>query len=273
MILLQGAPKTGKSQLLRIASSLVPDTARCVVPPNDWSDRFMPAMMNEKLINVCGELSEKKRIDGQRFKDIVDGSEMSGQFKGKDIFLFRAICTHWFASNHYPRTEDTSEGFNRRWLILTFNHPVSASDRKLDIGDLIVAEERESIVAWAVQAMGRLKAKNEYTLPKSHMQAIREIATMNNSVRYFIQESGKVRIGSPEGEKQSNPISENRLYNAYWSFCIGPGGARPVGSRDFRTKMRELSSELEFSLTIEDTQFGTQTAAYGNIILAEREAA
>ena len=273
VVLLQGAPNSGKSQLLRIASSLVPDRARCVVPPNDWSDRFMPAMMNEKLINVCGELSEKKKIDGQRFKDIVDGSEMSGQYKGKDIFLFRAICTHWFASNHYPKTEDTSEGFNRRWLILTFNKPISASERKLDIGDLIVAEERESIVAWAVKAMNRMKINNNYTLPTSHVQAIREIATMNNSIRFFIQESGKVRIGSLKSEKQSNLTSETRLYNAYWSFCIGPGGARPVGSRDFRAKMRELSSELGFSLKIEDGAFGGQTANYSNIILVEKEAA
>ena len=104
----------------------------------------------------------------------------------------------------------------------------------------------------------------------SHKQAIREIATMNNSVRFFIQESGKVQVGSP---KQSNPTSETRLYNAYWSFCIGPGGARPVGSRDFRTKMRELSSELGFRLTIEDGALGGQTANYENLTLVEREAA
>ncbi len=106
MILLQGAPKTGKSQLLRIASALVPDTARCVVPPNEWSDRFMPAMMNEKLINVCGELSEKKKIDGMKFKDIVDGSEMSGQIKGKDIFQFRRQFPH--LGPEVPRTNRPS---------------------------------------------------------------------------------------------------------------------------------------------------------------------
>ena len=47
----------------------------------------------------------------------------------------------------------------------------------------------------------------------------------------------------------------------------------PMGSRDFRVKMRELSSELGFSLKIEDGAFGSQVANYSNITLVEREAA
>ena len=37
--------------------------------------------------------------------------------------------------------------------------------------------------------------------------------------------------------------------------------------------MRELSSELGFSLKIEDTAFGGQEATYENLILVEMEAA
>lgn len=264
-ILCKGVAKSGKSQLLTIAQSLVPASARCFVPPNEWSDKFMPSQMHEKLINVCGELSEKKRIDGQKFKDIIDGAEMTGQLKGQQLFKFRPPCTHWFASNHSPKTEDSSEGFNRRWLILEFNHPVSAERRKIDIGDTIVAEERESIVAWAVQAMARLKENNEFTLPASHKQLIREIAQANNSVRFFLEEGPKVRVT----ENSSNRTSENKLYNDYWGFCLGPGGARPVGLRAFRTMMRELQSELKFSLVLERTAVGAQEAFYQNITVVE----
>ena len=266
-ILCKGVAKSGKSQLLTIAQSLVPADAKSFVPPHDWADRFLPTQMHEKLINVCGELSEKKKIDGMRFKDIVDGAEMSGQFKGRDIFKFRPICTHWFASNHAPKTEDSSEGFNRRWLILEFNHPVSADRRKINIGDTIVAEEREAIVAWAVQAMARLKENNEYTLPESHRQLVTELAQANNSVRFFIEVSPKIRLVSEE--TKSSRISENKLYKEYWSFCLGPGGARPVGSRAFRGMMRELQSEKSFSLHLERTEAGAQEAFYEGITLAD----
>lgn len=264
-LLLKGVPKSGKSQMLKIAQSLVPDGARCFVPPNEWADRFMPSQMHEKLINVCGELSEKKRIDGQKFKDIIDGAEMSGQYKGKQIFKFCPQCVHWFASNHTPKTEDSSEGFNRRWLILEFNRPVPPEEREIDLGDRIVSEEREAIVAWAVQAMMRLKENSEYTLPRSHKQLIREVAQENNSVLFFMQESPKIRVVS--GSKTTPRISENKLYNEYWAFCLGPGGAKPVGSRVFRGRMRELQSAMGFTLVLKQTSVGAQEAYYNMITL------
>ncbi len=262
-VLLKGVAKSGKSQVLTIAQSLVPDTAKSFVPPNDWADRFLPTQMNEKLINVCGELSENKKIDGQRFKDIIDGAEMSGQHKGRDIFNFRPMCTHWFASNHTPKTSDSSEGFNRRWLILEFNKPVAPEKRKLGIGDIIVAEEREAIAAWAVLAMPRLIDKREYTLPESHKQLIREIAQENNSVRFFIEESPKLRVST------SGRISETKLFSEYWSFCFGPGNAKPVTSKAFRNAMRELQQEKGFRLVIQTNSLGAQEAYYESLTLAD----
>lgn len=269
VILLKGVPKSGKSQMLKIAQALVPDNARSFVPPNDWSDKFLPAMMHEKLINVCGELSEKKRIDGQKFKDIVDGAEMQGQHKNMHPFKFRPVCTHWFASNHTPKTDDSSEGFNRRWLVLEFNHPVAEDKRKIDIGDLIVAEEREAICAWAVEAMGRLLENNEYTISDSHKQAIREIAQENNSVRFFMEESPVLRLTGSTKDR----ISETKLYKSYWSFCLGPGGARPVTSRAFRAMLRELQSQLGFHMLYETTSLGAQEVWFVGITLVEKKAA
>ncbi|MDB2578802.1 bifunctional DNA primase/polymerase [Tateyamaria sp.] len=262
VVLCQGVPKSGKSQLLKVASSLVPDNAKCVVPPNDWADKFLPTMMHEKLINVCGELSEKKKIDGQRFKDIVDGAEMAGQLKGGQIFQFRPICTHWFASNHTPKTEDTSDGFNRRWLIIEFNKPVPPEKRRTDLGDTIVAEEREAIVAWAVLALPRLIQNQEYTLPPSHKQLLREVAQENNSVRFFMQESPAVKIVSDSSDKLLNRTLETKLFKEYWSFCFGAGGVKPVGSRVFRARMREMQSEMNYRLSFETNPMGVQEAFY-----------
>lgn len=270
VILCQGVAKSGKSQLLKIAQSLVPDDAKCFVPPNEWADRFMPTQMHEKLINVCGELSERKKIDGQKFKDIVDGAEMSGQHKGKDIFKFRPICTHWFASNHTPKTDDTSGGFNRRWLILEFTRPVPPEKRQIDIADRIVAEEREAIVAWAVKAMPRLIERNEYTLPASHKQLVREVAQENNSVRFFMEESPAVRVSS---ENTGSRTLENKLYKEYWSFCFGAGGVKPVNSRIFRQRMREMQSELGFNLEFETNAMGIQEAWYRSITVVANQAA
>lgn len=257
-ILLHGAPHSGKSQLLRIVDSLVTSNARCAVPPEDWSDKFLPSQMFGKILNVCGELSERHLINGQKFKDIVDGAEMSGQDKNKPIFTFRPMVTHWFASNHFPKSTDTSSGFTRRWLILTFHYPVSAKEKKADLGDLIVANEREAIVSWAALGIIRLLKNNDFTLPQSHVETIYEVSNINNSVKYFLTESNKVHLRVIDGF-----VQEDKLYNLYWAFCNTAGGMKPVGVSKFRAMMRELGSELQFKLKISQTNFG------GNICLIE----
>ncbi len=268
-ILLHGAPGSGKTQLLRIVETLVPPEGRTSVPPNTWSDRFMPAQMNGKILNVCGELSDKHKIDGQSFKDIVDGSERSGQHKHGAIFQFKTTLTHWFASNHMPRSDDTSAGFIRRWLFLTFHYPVQAKDLKMDIGDWIASQEREAIVAWAAQAMPRLLKQAQYTLPQSHKELTNEFANLNNSVRYYMRESGKI-VYEPKDNGVTPDTSklfasELNLYNSYWAFCAGGGGMKPVSQQRFRAIMRELQPELNFKLHVAQTRFGGTEAQYRGI--------
>lgn len=261
-ILLHGAPHSGKTQLLRIIETLVPAEAKSAAPPDTWHDKFMPTMMFGKILNICGELSSKKLIDGQRFKDVIDGSEMHGQFKGQQIFKFKPLVTHWFASNHIPKSEDTSAGFIRRWLFLTFHFAVKDKEKITDLGDLISAQEREAIVAWAAQAITRLLKNQHYTLPTSHLSITEDFSNMNNSVRYFLKESGKVNIGD-----DTNFTDETRLYNAYWTFCAGPGGVKAVPMTVFRQMMRELSAEMEFKLRVSPGRMGMSQAVYEKITL------
>lgn len=261
-ILLQGAPRSGKTQLLRIIESMVPEEAKSAVPPDQWGDKFLPTQMHGKILNICGELSEKKLIDGQKFKDIIDGAVMPGQFKSQQIFHFKPMVTHWFASNHIPKTSDTSEGFIRRWLMLTFNRPVPAEEKTNDIGDLIAAEEREAIVAWAALAMPRLIVRKDYTFPLSHVQLSNDFANLNNTVRYYLKESGKVNLNVIDGH-----VSELKLYNSYQAFCLGAGGCNPVKPPVFRQMMRELTNELDFKLKISQTRFGGSEALFEGLTL------
>lgn len=262
-ILLHGVPGSGKTQLLRIIESLIPVEGRCSVPPDMWGDKFMPATMHKKILNIVGELSDKKKIDGQSFKDIIDGSSRSAQNKNAAIFIMVPILTHWFASNHLPKTTDTSYGFIRRWLFLNFPRSVPQDKVELEIGDMIAAEEREAIVAWAVEAQLRLEKNQKYTLPASHRQLEKEFANVNNTVRLFLIESHKVRMK----EAPENFVQEAKLYNAYWGFTNTSGSQRPVGLPQFRMMMRELGPELGFQVRITPTVGGATDCNYDGMVL------
>jgi putative DNA primase/helicase len=250
---LHGPPSSGKSQMLKIVTAMFPAEVVSAVPPEDWGDKFLPAQLYGKLLNVCGELHEHKNIDGKSFKEIVSGEQLTAQRKNGQPFEFTPNCAHWFASNHTPKTTDTSSAFNRRWLLLIYNSIVNKNDKVLDLGTLIVADEREQIASWAVEGITRVLKAKDYTLPESHVQRIAEVAAANNSIRSFLVDSGLYTVEL----SSSIPISEMTLYNAYYTFASMVGVAKPVQLSGFRQKMRELSYELGFHLRMENYHGGT----------------
>lgn len=263
-VLLYGVAHSGKSQLLHIVEELMPERSRSAVPPDQWSEKFVVAQLDNKLINVAGELSENRNIDGTKFKQIIVGEPLQVQHKNKDPFVMKPVAAHWFATNHLPKTTDTSDGFNRRWLVLTFNKKVGGEEKVMNIGAEIVRQEREEIVAWAVEAMPRLMLQKDYTQPPSHKDALEYIAQGNNSVRFFIRQSGMVRI-RPSGEKTLVRTSVEDLYNAYTDFRLSLGGVQAVPFFQFSTRIKSLSVEFGLRMYVEEAQNGRKVSMVDGI--------
>lgn len=269
-ILLLGVPKAGKSQLLEIVQALVPDGARSSIPPEKWGDRFAPASMQYSLLNYAGELAEDKYINEEVFKSIISGEEMFVEYKGKQGFTMRSKAMHWFGSNHLPRTKSGSESVSRRWLVLTFNKPATQDKIVPNLGKSIVAQEREAIVAWAVEGLARLRKQKGYTVPESHIDMIDEIGNLNNSVRYFILGSGWVNL---DGTKTCSPIYESELYNEYSNFCILGAVAKRVSPAIFAMRLRELCQTRGMTLEkVRNPKTGLKDTLYHGITLAGERA-
>jgi P4 family phage/plasmid primase-like protien len=191
--LLYGPGGTSKTQVLEVLRALMPADAQSSVPPTRWGERFQQAPMVGKTLNICGELPEASVIDGDVFKEIVEGGVQQTEFKSKPIFNYRPTAAQWFASNFLPRSRDTSEGFTRRWMLFWFTKKVPPEKRILNYHQILIAEEREAIAAWAVQGLARLQKQRRYTSPASHERLISLVRRTNNSVVAFLQSSDKVR--------------------------------------------------------------------------------
>lgn len=241
--LLYGAAATGKSQLLRVIEELVPPEGRSAIPPNDWSDKFRPSEMAGKLLNIAGELSNTKFIDGQRFKTFITGETATVEAKFGRPFSFQPTAAQWFGSNYLPQSKDTSAGFSRRWLFFEFNHPIPNSERVVDLGNLLVAEEREQIVAWVVSAMPRLIAQKTYTKSTSHQALEGEMKNQNNEVRRFITEGGVVNV-IPGEVKVINRINRRELYQEYQNYCFSIAMRRPLSEEIFNMLLLNAAIDL-----------------------------
>lgn len=269
-ICLYGVPHSGKSVLLEVIQSLLPEEAKCAVQPTSWGEKYTSERLIGKLINVVTEMSGDTFIDGEVFKKVVTGETMTVEQKYKPVYEARPICTHWVASNHLPRTKDKSSAFNRRWLFFLFNFPCPEDQLDRNLALKIITEEREAIVAWAVEAMGWLNERGVYTMPNSHRFLVKEMASNNNSVRFFMVESGMVSVvRSGSDGKTTVEISEDKLYRAYYSCCFGPASARPVSSRLFRQLMRELATELKFEMVEKENAAGATVVSYKFLTLAD----
>ncbi len=243
-ILLFGAAGSGKSQLLKIFEAIVPDDARCYINPTKWGDPYSPAELQGKLLNIAGELSETEFIPGGPFKELVDGSEQTVRKIYCSPFKMRPLAIHLFASNHFPKSRDTSEGFLRRWIVFTFTKVVPENARTLNIGDIIAREEREQIASWAVGAFegGR---PNQFSIPPSSATMVKQLSYTTNNVRGWLDT--QVKFGTIDS---LNGLDERLVYLRYFAFCQGGNNHKPVSQSTFRQRMIELSQIFPDKFTV-----------------------
>lgn len=209
--LLYGKAGTGKTQILKVLRSMLPEDAVADVGPQFWGERFTMTDLVAKAANICGELPESGRISGSVFKQVVEGSPIRTEFKNKDGFVFTPECAHWFASNFLPSSADSSMGFIRRWLILHFDKVVKAEDRIDNLAEILVAEEREAIAAWALDGLRRLLDQRGYTEPQCHRDQIQIVRRINNSVHAFLENNKVLTFG--EGQTKADEVYSEYIFH------------------------------------------------------------
>lgn len=236
-VLLHGVGGSGKSQLLELIQNLVPQEAQSGLPPDSWGNTHNLAFLDKKILNVAGELDKLKLIPGAAFKGIVDGSQQTAQHKFKDPFNFYPVAMHWCASNFLPRSNDTSNGFNRRWRILDFDKATPDHKKITDLGKIIVREEAEAIIAWAVEALPDLQFRGSPVQPPSHMLLQHQMGLQNSTIRQW--------LGEKVIEQPGNRLKEYDLYMDFQAYAIirGGGSARVCKQKDFILELKQFLSE------------------------------
>lgn len=278
VVCLYGVAGSGKSRIMEIVQALMPKEASVSVPPEMWGEKFGPHMLAGKLLNFAGELSETKKIASAPFKLIVDGAVINAQDKNKPAFNFRPECAHWFASNHTPKSDDSTEGFTRRWLFLTFLRAFPKNRKILNYDKLVVAEEREAIAAWAVGAMWGLREDNfRLTDPPSSQEQREALENELNSVRDFLAtfiDQGNIVVG-PDAHHgiadHSNFSYSEPLFQQYKSFAIA-GGVSPVSSKVFEKRLLQLQGNFGFKYEKLTAANGLPLKIYRHLTLNMRKA-
>jgi P4 family phage/plasmid primase-like protien len=237
--LLFGRAGTGKTQILKVLRAMLPPDAVAELGPQHWGEKFTLVDLIGKAANICGELPENGMITGNVFKEVVEGSPVRTEFKNQDGFAFAPECANWFASNYLPVSRDSTRGFIRRWLILDFNQVIPEEKQVKSLAELLVAEEREAIAAWALEGLRRVLDLNGYTLPRSHEHRVGQMRRINNTVHSFLEDANGL-VFEPAAKMKCR-----ELYDAYCFHSKDVAKMPPVSFERFMQMLEDRDLDVE----------------------------
>ena len=185
------------------------------------SKQFGGQVINNKLLNISGESNSTQSSLNTQLLKLITGEDMiQVESKFKDPIMIRPFVKLLVLANHYPKTEDTSNGFLRRCLFIPFNKRFVDTDvepngneayKDKDLGSKLDAEV-DGIFMWALKGYQRLKSQNyELTTSKECEKVLKDFMIYNNPIKEFIID----RLGIDEGNREL----KSDIFAAFQEWC------------------------------------------------------
>lgn len=226
---LVGEGANGKSKLLKILREII---GKEFISSSSLemltSDKFgLPSLIGKK-VNICNE-EESKHIRVDKFKALISGDPVGGQYKFGDHFEYVPKVKFVFATNNIPTFNDLNYATVRRIKIIPFNRKFKETDPDRDPKIFEKLQpELPGIVAWALEGAKRL-IENEFifTAAKQTLAASEEFTSeISSAVRFFSDNYKVCTCGD------THYIANDDLYESYKAWC-DKNGKKQLSSFNF----------------------------------------
>ncbi|MGA7900225.1 MAG: phage/plasmid primase, P4 family [Nitrososphaeraceae archaeon] len=214
-ILLNGKGNNGKSTLLKL---LIRFLGRQNMSSESLdrlvNNRFAPANLYRKLINVDADLSDKT-LKGNTgiLKKLTGGDELEAEEKYKKAFSFVNHAKPIFSCNTIPETDDETDAFFRRLIIINFTTQFFKEKEDPALIDKLCTEEEFSgLLLELLERLPRVLKKGlRPTSNEGISDTYEKYVKSSNPVKYFAEKALVKEV--------NNNISKTDLYEAYKRFC------------------------------------------------------
>jgi P4 family phage/plasmid primase-like protien len=174
--MLIGKGNNGKSRFLDLLRELVgQENVTDKGLQNLENSRFASSKLEDKIACIDDDLSSERLTNTDTMKKLTGGSYIDAEIKYGGQYSFKNYAKLVFACNELPRTNDNSDGFYRRWILVEF--PYSFKDQpnpekenekqgipKNELMERITEkEEIEGFLWWAVEALKDVLENDEFT--------------------------------------------------------------------------------------------------------------
>lgn len=207
-VLFGESASNGKSVYLEVIKSIFPTGSVTSVSPHDWTNRFFLAELAGIRLNVVDELPAKEIAESESFKSVVTGGHIMVHRKNGRPFNLVPNSGHIFACNALPGTRDQTDGFWRRFTVITFERKFEEKDRIIGLSEKLIETDMAGIAIWAIQGLARLQQGRMYTAPTSSVTAKTAWQLESDQVRQWMNECTvddgvDVRAKSPHAGRMS----------------------------------------------------------------------
>lgn len=165
ILFLYGTGCNGKSVFVEIIEALVGKDNVSHESLSDLCGEYganSRANLAGKLLNTCSDVAPNA-FAGDLFKRLASREDISMKTLYKDVITTNEYAKMLFCLNELPRTNDTSNGFYRRFLIAPFNVQIPKSKIDPELSRKIISQELPGIMNWVLEGRKRLVVNKKFT--------------------------------------------------------------------------------------------------------------
>jgi putative DNA primase/helicase len=234
-LVLHGGGANGKSVLINLIQRAFPETATSAVAAQRWGHEYNRAALAGKRINMVSELPEGDIIDSSSFKAIISGDVTQGRHPYGRPFDFHPEAGHVFATNTLPGTNDQTEGFWRRFILIGFPNTVPLERQDPFLIDRL-AHELPQFVGWCLAGAAAAIGRGAITIPPSSTPALEAWRLESDQVAAWLNERCE------ESDLESGTLASTLYYD--YKFWAEQNGHKRLSSTSFgkRLKLRGVTS-------------------------------
>jgi len=234
---LVGSGRNGKGCFLKILDTFLGDdnvtsTSLDLISGNNKS-RFESFRLYKKLVALVGETNFGLLTSTSLLKQLTGGDKIGFEKKGKDPFSAFNYAKIIIASNSLPTTQDTSDGFFRRWMIIDFANEFPEGK---DITKTVPIEEYSCLAKRVIDILPKLLEKGSFTNQGGIEERKLRYTLSSNPLPLFIERC------CDKGDDAY--VSYNELYTAYIKI-LRVLKKRRVSRKEFKASLEDEGLWIE----------------------------
>ncbi len=255
--MMYGSGRNSKGVILDVIVEMCGGVDSPTVAGNRLEDlaknKFRTAMLDDALVNVSGDIGQRKIQEGSKLKELTGGDAQEGESKHEDSETFRNSAKLWFAANSPPLPPESGEAWQERWLpihlpfqFIPDPDPEDPYQKPQENGikDRLTRDDNlEAILVRAIEGLARLEAQGDVSLPESPAERLDSYEQDADPIGRVETDLLKpVHGASSKAEKY---VPNGAVFDAYKSLA-SDDGVDAVSRTDFFRLLEDRVEDIPF---------------------------